>query len=278
MPRKRCSGSVPLNQNDILLAQHPRLLYPSSMPTDWHISVNGIELSYHVRGRGEPLLLLHGFTGAGSDWQYLFPKSPKGFQLVIPDLRGHGSSTNPPAVFTFRQAAQDILGLLDHLELDSVKAIGLSAGAKVLLHMAVAQPRRVQAMVLVSAAPSFPDEARAIMRSMLPDRHSAEEWRIMRLKHQYGDAQIQLLWRQAHDFKDSYDDMNLTTHDLSLISARTLIVHGDRDPFYPPEVALRMHQSIPGSSLWLIPNAGHAPVFAERAVPFVEKALAFLRH
>jgi pimeloyl-ACP methyl ester carboxylesterase len=240
-------------------------------------NINGFAMHYDIRGTGAPLLLLHGFTGAGSDWQYLFPQPPSGFELIVPDLRGHGSSTNPPAVFTFRQAAQDILGLLDHLTIDRIKAIGLSAGAKVLLHTAVMRPGRIQAMVLVSAAPYFPEEARTIMRSMTPDNHSEEEWQMMRIKHKHGDEQIKMLWRQAHEFKDSFDDMNLTPHDISLISARTLIVHGDRDPFYPPEIALRMHQSIPGSSLWLIPNAGHAPVFGERAVPFVEKALVFLR-
>src|SRR6185436_4482041 len=118
---------------------------------------------YEVRGEGEPLLLLHGFTGSGDDWKHVFPVWPNGWRLVVPDLRGHGRSTNPSRQFTFRQAALDVLELLDRLGLERVKAIGMSAGAKTLLHMATTQRERLEAMVLVSAAPYYPQEARALM-------------------------------------------------------------------------------------------------------------------
>ena len=60
-----------------------------------HVAVNGIDLHYEITGEGEPLLWLHGFMGAGLDWKYIFNGAPAGFQLIAPDLRGHGSSTNP---------------------------------------------------------------------------------------------------------------------------------------------------------------------------------------
>src|SRR3954471_7860327 len=123
--------------------------------------VNGFEMYYEERGGGEPLLLLHGGTGIGADWQHVFTGGdPAGFRLIVPDLRGHGRSTNPGA-FTFREAARDVFALLDRLGLARVKAIGLSMGAKTLLHMATQQPQRIEAMVLVSATPYFPAPARA---------------------------------------------------------------------------------------------------------------------
>lgn len=67
--------------------------------------------------------------------------------------------------------------------------------------------------------------------------------------HQRGDEQIRELQQQFHIFKDSYDDMNFTPLYLSTIAARTLIVHGDRDPFFPVEIALEMYRSIPGAYL-----------------------------
>jgi pimeloyl-ACP methyl ester carboxylesterase len=240
-------------------------------------NINGFDMYFEARGKGEPLLLLHGFTGIGADWDLIFPEPPRGFRLILPDLRGHGRSTNPSRRFTFQQAALDVLGLLDHLKIERCKAMGMSAGAKTLLQMAVKQPGRIHAMVLVSAAPWFPDQARAIMRLMTPESHSEEELQLMRKRHLHGDDQIRLLWEQAHAFKDSYDDMNLNRDDLASISARTLIVHGDRDPLYPVELAVDMHRAIPGSRLWVVPDAGHVPVFGHLATPFARTALGFLR-
>lgn len=238
--------------------------------------LDGLEMYYETRGEGEPLLLLHGFTGSGADWDLVFTEPPVGHRVVVPDLRGHGRSTNPSSTFTFRQAALDVFALLDRVGIERCKAVGLSAGAKTLLHMATQQPARVEAMVLVSGTPYFPNEARAIMRSMTVERYTEEEWQVMRQRHTHGDDQIRALWQQGHDFRASYDDMNFTPPYLSTISARTLIVHGDRDPFYPVTMAMEMHTAIPRSSLWVVPNGGHGPIFGAFAPRFVETALAFL--
>jgi pimeloyl-ACP methyl ester carboxylesterase len=63
-------------------------------------------------------------------------RGPKSYQVIVPDLRGHGRSTNPAAAFTHRQAAADVLALLDRLGLQRVKAMGISTGGMTLLHMA----------------------------------------------------------------------------------------------------------------------------------------------
>ena len=238
--------------------------------------IHDTEMYYEIRGEGEPLLLLHGGGGIGANWDLIFETPPAGYRLVIPDLRGHGRSTNPAPGFTFRQLAHDVLGLLDRLGVERFQAVGLSAGAKTLLHMATQQPDRIEAMVLVSATPYFPAQARAIMSQLTPDNRSEAEWQQMREWHRHGDEQIRKLWRQMHALKDSYDDMNFTLPYLSTITARTLIVHGDRDPLYPVRMVMEMHSAIPGSHLWIVPNGGHGPIF-DRADHFAETALAFLR-
>jgi len=111
------------------------------------VSLNGFEMYYEVRGEGEPLLLLHGGMGIGNDWRHIFAADPDGYRVIVPDLRGHGRSTNPAERFTFRQCGRDILALLDHLQIARTKAIGMSMGAKTLLHVATMQPDRVAAMV-----------------------------------------------------------------------------------------------------------------------------------
>src|SRR4029079_19013597 len=157
---------------------------------------------------GAPLVLLHGGGGVGANWELIFNGPPNGYQLVMPDLRGHGRTTSSSTEFTFRQSARDVFALLDRLGIERFKAIGLSLGAKTLLHMATQQPRRVDAMVLVSAAPYFPERARAVMREMSPDKHTEAEWQQIRQWHKHGDEQIRKLWRLLNALKDSYDDMN----------------------------------------------------------------------
>jgi len=240
------------------------------------IRINGIEMYYEVRGAGAPLVLLHGGTGAGVNWSLIFKDTPAGYRLIVPDLRGHGRSTNPSGKFTFRQSALDVFAMLDHLGIEQFKAIGVSLGAKTLLHMATQQPARIEAMVLVSATPYFPEQARAVMRQVSPDNRTEAEWAQMRQWHKHGDEQIRALWKMTNAFKDSYDDMNFTPSLLSTIKARTLIVHGDRDPLYPIAMAVELYSSIPHSYLWVIPNGGHGPIFGDMADRFAEAALAFL--
>jgi pimeloyl-ACP methyl ester carboxylesterase len=76
---------------------------------------------------------------------------------------------------------------------------------------------------------------------------------------------------------DRYDDVNFTPPYLATIAAETLIVFGDRDPLYPVSLAFELKAAIPRSYLWVMPNAGHAPVFGEHALRFAETATSFLR-
>ncbi|MGK3996696.1 alpha/beta fold hydrolase [Sorangium sp. So ce1024] len=242
-------------------------------------SVNGIDMVCDVRGEGPPLVLLHGFTGVSGDWAHVFDLAElaREHTVITPDLRGHGRSNNPAGSLTIRQCALDVLALLDALGVTTFRAVGLSLGAKCLLHLGTRQPDRVESMVLVSATPYFPEQARAIMRLVTDEGRSAEEWEEMRRRHTLGDAQIRALWRQPRRFAASHDDMSFTPPHLATITARTMIVHGDRDPLYPAELALEMHRAIPRSSLWILPDSGHSPVFGAWREPFARAALAFLR-
>ena len=240
-------------------------------------AINGINIFFERHGDGAPLLLLHGFTGYGRDWRHVFPDPIEGYTTIQPDLRGHGQTLNPGGDFSFRQVALDIFALLDHLGIDKVKAIGMSLGANTLLHMATQQSDRVEAMVLVSTTPYFPAEARAIMGQFSFEAIPEAERAIQRERHRGGDAQIQSLFAIARGFKDSYTDMNFTPPLLATIRARTLIVHGDRDPLYPVELALQMYRAIPSAQLWVVPNGGHGPIFGENAAAFRAAAFAFLK-
>jgi pimeloyl-ACP methyl ester carboxylesterase len=241
-------------------------------------SCNGIELHYEARGAGEPLLLLHGFTGCGRDFGHLFDLNElaRAHRVIVPDLRGHGRSTNPAGVFTHRQCAQDVFALMDELGIDRFKAIGTSLGGNTLLHMATQQPDRVEAMVLFGAPSYFPAEARAIMAAFTEEARTPEEWQVMRARHAHGDAQIRALWAHARGFATSHDDMTFTPPHLATIRARTLVVCGDRDPLYPVEIFVEQHRAIPRSSLWVVPDGGHDCIWTTEREEFARRALAFL--
>ena len=239
-------------------------------------TLNGIELYFELHGTGEPVLLLHGFSGSSQDWAAVASDWSRDFQLIVPDLRGHGRSSVLSTPFRHADAAADILGLLDHLNVNTCKGLGVSGGGNVLLHMATRQPKRVEAMVLVSATPYFPAQARTIMRQYR-DRLPPEQWEVLRRRHPAGDTQIESLLASTTAFADSYDDMNFTPPYLSTIQARTLIVQGDRDPLYPVELSVEMAKAIPRSSLWIVPDAGHGPVLGARWPEFLKTAAEFLR-
>jgi len=238
--------------------------------------LNGVQLYFEVHGAGEPLLLLHGFSGSSQDWKAVTAEWGTDFQLIVPDLRGHGRSGILSKPFRHQEAAEDMLALLDHLGVTACKGLGISGGGNVLLHMSTKQPERVKAMVLVSATPYFPAQARKIMRQY-PDSLTEAQWETLRRSHLGGDTQITALLASTKAFADSYDDMTFTPPHLSTIQARTLIVQGDRDPLYPVEVSVEMARAIPRSSLWIVPNGGHGPVLGERWAEFLKTAAAFLR-
>lgn len=242
------------------------------------VSVNGIVLSYRVLGEGEPLVLLHGFGGTGSVWEELLDGFSATYRLIVPDLRGHGHSTNPSGVFTHRQSALDIFALLDELGVDRFRAMGISTGGMTLLHMATTQPERVEAMVLIGATSYFPEQARDIMRAADPAGMSAARLEARGRAHSRGAAQALELARQFHAFKDSYDDMNFTTPYLSTITASTLIVHGDRDAFFPVSIPVEEYRAIPDSYLWIVPNGGHVPLLQSDwgRAQFTDVVLSFL--
>jgi pimeloyl-ACP methyl ester carboxylesterase len=239
------------------------------------VRVGDVELYYEERGAGEPLVLLHGFGGCGRNWNPFTAELAARHRLILVDLRGHGHSTNPAGTFTHRQAAADVLALLDQLGVGRFSAMGMSTGGMALLHMATRQAGRIDAMVLISATSHFPDQARAIMRNSSFERMPRPVQDMYRECAPRGDEQVRQLIAQFNAFHDNRDDMNFTAESLSAIAARTLIVHGDRDRFFPVEIAVSLYRSIPDAALWIVPGGDHVPIY-DPAVPFAATALRFL--
>jgi len=224
---------------------------------------------------GEILVLLHGFTGSSADWDDVLESWAGDYQIIAVDLRGHGKSGTLTGQFRHRDAAEDVLSLLDGLGVKSCKAIGISAGGNVLLHMTTKRPGLISAMVIVSATPYFPDQARSVMRSYGSDIQEAQRdyWKR---SHSGGEHQIQALIASARGFADDDDDLAFTPPRLSRIKARVLIVQGDSDPLYPVDLSVDLAKAIPNASLWIVPQSGHGPVFGGKRPEFLRICREFL--
>jgi pimeloyl-ACP methyl ester carboxylesterase len=240
--------------------------------------INGMEMYYEVYGSGEPLILLHGFFSTSSWWNFVIDDLSKHFKLIIPDLRGHGRSTNPLEHWTMAQSARDIFALMDHLGIEKINGIGVSTGAKTLLHMATQDSIRVTAMILIGGTMYYPDQFREAIRSGLftIDKVTDEKWKNLRSVHIHGDKQIRKLYRQFNNCAKDYEDMAFTPPLLSIIKAKTLIIHGDCDWAYPVSIAMKIHESIPSSYLWVVPNGSHAPIIGDNTEVFLKISLDFM--
>jgi pimeloyl-ACP methyl ester carboxylesterase len=238
--------------------------------------LNGIELYYEVVGNGEPLLLLHSGTQSSRMWDEFVPRFSGRYRLIIPDLRGHGGSTNPDGVWTTSASAADIIALLDHLEIDRVKAVGASAGAMTALRMATRQPDRIERLVVIGVGTYLPTECRAILAPTSTEDLSDAAWDRLRARHMHGDDQIRALYAWVASLAESYGDMSFEPPLLATITAPTLIVHGDRDYCFPASMAWDIYQAIPDAALWVVPNGGHVPITGGNAERFADIALEFL--
>src|SRR3954447_10604241 len=136
-------------------------------------------------------------------------------------------------------------------------------GAKTLLHLTTVDPDRIDAMVLVSATPHFVASLRSAAARYTAEAFEqlpATERDTLRARHVHGDAQVLKLYEMTRSFATRYDDMAFTPSRLAPIRARTLIVHGDRHPLYPIELAIELFRGIGGSALWVVPNGAHGPI------------------
>lgn len=114
---------------------------------------NGVRIHYTDEGRGEPVILIHGFA-ANADWNWRAPGvlgaiRDSGYRVIAPDMRGHGLSDKPETPEAYgAEMAEDIVRLMDHLGIAKAHVVGYSMGAFITLKLVTLHPER-----LLSASP-----------------------------------------------------------------------------------------------------------------------------
>lgn len=131
------------------------------------IAVNDIHLNVSRAGSGPTLVLLHGFTGSAANWEPHVAAFSEHFAVYAIDIIGHGESDAPVDLTHYRmeRAVDDLSVLLDRLDLTSIALLGYSMGGRVALHLALALPERIRALVLESASPGIADPAERAARA-----------------------------------------------------------------------------------------------------------------
>ena len=111
-------------------------LIPSSAsfaqaPQSKFAEVNGVKLHYLVAGKGDPVVLLHGFAETSHMWRPLIAKLSDKHTVIAPDLRGFGQSSAPEGGYTKKAMAQDIHALVKSLKYDRIRLVGHDIGLMV---------------------------------------------------------------------------------------------------------------------------------------------------
>ena len=104
------------------------------------------------------------------------------------------------------------------------------------------------------------------MRKSTVESMTAPEWEQARQTTSTATRRSASCGGSSTASKTATTDMNFTGPYLSTITARTLIVHGDRDDFFPVEIPLQMYRSIPSAALWIIPNGTHVPIYDPKSL------------
>ena len=249
-----------------------------------HAAVNGTNLYYHESGRGLPVVLVHGFPLDHHIWHKQVHDLAPLCRVITPDLRGFGQSTGGGS-FTIASLAEDLYLLLSQIHALPCVLGGLSMGG----YVALAYERHYAAtlrglMLIDTRAGADSPEGRtgrdamievaktqgsvAIADKMLPKMvaggnvdNSAEA--VREVKSIMDACPAQTIQYALAAMRDRID----YTPTLQRIAAPTLIIAGEMDVLVPPAQAEEMHKSIRGSTISMIPGAGHiAPMERPREV------------
>ena len=241
---------------------------------------DGTKIRYEIRGHGEPLALIMGFSASGRAWTESFLEliEPR-FKLLVIDNRGTGESDQPNRPCTIADMAADVIGVLDHARLDRAQVFGISMGGLIAQELALGYPGRVRRLVLgctncgmnhsIQAAPEsvaklMPEPGlsqQEIMRRALSVAVSKEFLEsngaafFQRMAAEMMNYPITPMETYAHQFQaiSGFDSFER----LKTIKPPTLVITGDRDAIVPYQNSEILQREIPGAKLHIVKGAGH---------------------
>lgn len=254
------------------------------------VAVNGLNYYYEIRGKGEPLLLLHGGLGSIDMFGPVLPAFASERQVIAVDLQGHGRTEIGTRKFDLPAMGDDMKGILDKLGYKQVDVFGYSFGGGVGFQLAARHPDSVRRLVLLSAGYAS-DGFFADIRSQ-QNTINADSMQFMKDTPMYQSyvavapkpEDFPKLLEAIGDFmRKDYD----YSADIPKLKMPVMIVFGDGD-MYRPEHVIKFYQALGGglkdagwmrenlsqNRLAILPNATHydilySPGLVATTLPFL---------
>ena len=230
---------------------------PPAMPiADDHgtVSIDGAEIYYAIYGKGPPVILLHGGLGNSDHWANQVPALAEKFQVIAIDSRGQGRSTRTKAAVTYDTMAKDVVGVMDHLDVEHAAIVGWSDGGEIALKLAITHPERVDKLFVVGvnydAAGSKSRGTHHDTFSTYAAKCRADYQKMSKTPKQF-DALVDWLlpvWRNP---------MGFTKDQLRSINVPTVVADGDHDEVIVLDQVDEMSKLIPHALLVVFHDTSH---------------------
>ncbi|TAF63755.1 MAG: alpha/beta hydrolase [Cytophagales bacterium] len=148
------------------------------MQKNYTIQTNRLAMHLREQGKGKVLVMLHGWPESSYCWQELMPYLAQKFRVICPDLRGMGDSerTLPMEDYSKENLAKDVFALLDALEIQNFYLVGHDWGGIVAQEMALAEPKRVEKLVLMNISIITNTKGNLAAREALKDKGISFLW------------------------------------------------------------------------------------------------------
>jgi len=249
--------------------------------------VNGLQMYYEIHGTGQPLVLLHGaFSAIGTSFGKLLPTLAEGRQVIGVEMQAHGRTADIDRPLSIEQLADDVAGLLRHLDVQQADLLGYSLGSAVGLQLVIRHPTLVRKMVLASIASKRDGtyaELWAGLDVMKPEMMVGSPWHDEYLKlapdPEHFAAFFAKKLQMDRETKDVPDDV------VRSITAPMLIIVGDSD-IIRPEHAVEVFRllgggvigdlaGLPNSQLAILPGTTHVTLVdqSDLLLPMIRRFL-----
>ena len=250
------------------------------------VEVGGARLYYYAagtRGKGEPIILLHGFPASSHLWRDVVPHLPGGHRVVVSDLLGYGRSDRPgDHDLSIPGHAHRVAGLMDALRIKRAAIVGHDLGGGIAQHLAVENADRVSRLALIASVgfDAWPPRelrmakgALAFAKRMPPKPLMNALRRALKgayEEEEHGAHSVDMYLRPfetpggkealiAHvGALDAEETMALAPR-LKGIDVPTAVIWGAGDPFMPLAIGKKLQKAIPGATLDVLNDVMHYP-------------------
>jgi pimeloyl-ACP methyl ester carboxylesterase len=247
------------------------------------VEVDGCRTHLRRGGSGEPLLFLHGASGAPAILPFM-EKLAQRFDVLVPEHPGYGLSDEPEWLENIHDVAYFYLDLLRELNLSRVMVVGSSMGGWIAMEMAVRDASRIKSLVLVSPAGiSAPGVQPAdiflmppedLVRRLFHDQKFAEQ----RLAEPVTPESVDMSLKNRHTtarlaWEPRLHDPHLPKW-LHRIEVPVKLIWGEHDRILPVQFVEQYRKLLPRADVSIVKNAGHLP-HAEKADEFCDLVQRF---